>query len=428
MNGDNDLAQEVLHTLDMMETVGSSDVVNVIALVDGHPRWLGPYDAAWGRTRLVRLQPDPDIGLIRSPVLEEWGETNLGDPQTLERFVRAALERYPAQRYLFYTFAHGQGVIDTRDYALPRLSKTLSLSRDDTSGAKMTVQQFHLALKQGLQGRRFDLAVLFSCLANMVEVGYTLTDVTDYLVGSQDEIRLVNQPPGRYQIRGLRFEQLIAGLQQKPGAGIQELGRALVDSHVEDYEQEVTLAQGDGSKQVCRFSGDMTLVDTAAMPLLVHALDDLALQLISRRQDHAVVQAVQTALSATAPFASFLNLEYYDLKGFVRHLRAGIRDPVLAGTCSRVLDILAGRVVVYTRQAPDRTATGMSIYLPHPLVPDNIFKTHQALYQANRFSRDTHWDEMIDLYRPRLKSALAAGSTAPSAMKKGRDLSNGSRP
>ncbi|MEE4111201.1 MAG: hypothetical protein V2I40_00210, partial [Desulfobacteraceae bacterium] len=72
MNGDNDLANEVLYALDMMETVGSSERVNVVALVDGHPEWLGPYDAAWSRTRLVHLQADPRIGRITSPVLEEW--------------------------------------------------------------------------------------------------------------------------------------------------------------------------------------------------------------------------------------------------------------------------------------------------------------------------------------------------------------------
>lgn len=36
MNGDNDLSEEVLHTLDMIETAGSSERVNVIALVDGN--------------------------------------------------------------------------------------------------------------------------------------------------------------------------------------------------------------------------------------------------------------------------------------------------------------------------------------------------------------------------------------------------------
>ena len=144
MNGDNDLAQEVLHALDMMETVGSSNRVNVIALVDGHPQWLGPYAAEWSRTRLLRLQADPHIGRITSPVLEEWGEADLGAPETLERFVRTALARYPSERYLFYTFAHGQGVIDTRSYCLPQPVKTVSMSRDDTSGKKMTIDQFHL--------------------------------------------------------------------------------------------------------------------------------------------------------------------------------------------------------------------------------------------------------------------------------------------
>ena len=36
--------------------------------------------------------------------------------------------------------------------------------------------------------------------ANMVAVDYAMSDLTRYLVGSQDEIRLVNEPPGQYQI------------------------------------------------------------------------------------------------------------------------------------------------------------------------------------------------------------------------------------
>jgi hypothetical protein len=90
MNGDNDLGQEVLHALDMMESVGSSGAVNVIALVDSHPRWLAPYEADWSRARLVHVQTDPQIGRITSPIIEEWGEADLGNPQTLERFVRTA--------------------------------------------------------------------------------------------------------------------------------------------------------------------------------------------------------------------------------------------------------------------------------------------------------------------------------------------------
>jgi len=41
MNGDNDLSEEVFYSLDLIETAGSSDNVNVIALVDGNPEWMG---------------------------------------------------------------------------------------------------------------------------------------------------------------------------------------------------------------------------------------------------------------------------------------------------------------------------------------------------------------------------------------------------
>ena len=407
LNGDNDLAAEVLHALDMMETVGSSEAVNVIALVDSHPQWLAPYDAAWARTRLVHLQADPQLGRITSPVIEEWGEADLGNPQTLERFVRTALARFPAHRYIFYTFAHGQGVIDTRCYSPEQPAKSVSFSRDDTSGHKMTLTQFHTALQKGLDGNRFELMVLFSCLANMVEVGYTLSDITQLLVSSQDEIRLVNQPPGRHQIRGLRFEELIAGLNARPATDIAALSQGLVDSHVDNYGRAVRLETGDGAELTCRYAGDMALVNAAAVPHLVVALDRLARKLIHFADDPSVVAAMQTALNATQPFASFLNLEYYDLQGFLKHLRGGLRQPELKSACDRILSVLQERVLVYTRRTPECDATGISIYLSHPLVPENIFQTHQALYQANVFSRDTQWDEMIHVFRQRLRNSKA---------------------
>jgi hypothetical protein len=428
MNGDNDLSNEVLYALDMMEMVGSSDRVNVIALVDGHPQWLGPYDAAWSRTRLLHLQADPRIGRITSPVLEEWGEANMGAPQTLERFLRTGMAAFPAEQVYFYMFAHSQGVLDTRDYGSVQSAKSGSLSRDDTSGEKMPLDDFHQALKRGLNGRRLELMVFFSCLANMVEVDYAMSDVTRYLVGSQDEIRLLNEPPGQYQIRGLRFEQLIAGLKSTPEADIRELGRTLVDTHVDGYNQDVRLPSGDGVGQTCRFSGSMAMVDAAAMPQLVSALDLLAQQLIRYAEEESVVQAMGAAWSATQPFASFMKMEYYDLSGFVGHLRAAVRQPELEITCDRVLDLLANHVIVYSRHTSDCAATGISIYLSHPLVPDNIFQTHQRLYQANRYSRDTQWDEMISLYRMRLKGTRAADLNQPVALKKGRALSISTRP
>jgi hypothetical protein len=38
----------------------------------------------------------------------------------------------------------------------------------------MTLQQFHDAIYSALDGRSFDLMVMFSCLTGIVEVGYSL--------------------------------------------------------------------------------------------------------------------------------------------------------------------------------------------------------------------------------------------------------------
>jgi hypothetical protein len=139
------------------------------------------------------------------------------------------------------------------------------------------------------------------------------------------------------------------------------------------------------------------------MPQLAGALDQLAQALIQRAHDPAVIRAMQSALSATQPFASFMNLEYYDLQGFVLNLGAGLNQPELTRACDQVLAVLETQVLVYARRTPDLPATGISIYLSHPLVPENIFETHQTLYRANSFSRNTQWDEMIRVFRPHLK-------------------------
>jgi hypothetical protein len=404
MNGDNDLSQEVLHALDMMETVGSSDRVNVIALIDGHKGWLGPYRPQWNRTRLLRLEIDAQVGVINSEVIEEWGEDNLGSPAVLERFIRVGLDRYPARRYIFYTFAHGRGVIDTRCFSLEQAGKRLSISKDMTSQSQMAMSDFHGAIKRGLDGRRFDLMVLFSCLANMVEVGYALSDVTHTIVGSQDEIRLLNHPPGSYQIRGLRFEETIAVLRAEPLTSAPELGRQIVDSHVDSYERDTVFVTEMEEEQTCRFSGGMAVVDATALPALVGELDELARLLLAQADSPGVVDAMQGALAKTQRFASFLNMEYYDLANFIRNLRNGIGQPDLLEATAAVLKMIQDRVILYERHTQDCDSSGMSVYISNPLVPENIYAAHQALYGASAFARDTQWDEMIEVFRLKIRT------------------------
>jgi hypothetical protein len=144
-------------------------------------------------------------------------------------------------------------------------------------------------------------------------------------------------------------------------------------------------------------------VDCTEVPPLVASLDQLARKLISYSNHPNTLSAMRTALSQTQQFASFLNLEYYDLQGFVGNLRSQLRQPELVALCNQVLDHLVGKVILYERHTRDCNAMGLSVYLSNPLVPQNIYQVHHAMYVENRFSRETQWDEMIDVYRRRLK-------------------------
>jgi len=72
LNGDNSLIHEVLYTIDMLETVGSSDDINILALVDGRPGFKHVYGNSRDGAKLVYITRDPPGSLqIRGIKFEE---------------------------------------------------------------------------------------------------------------------------------------------------------------------------------------------------------------------------------------------------------------------------------------------------------------------------------------------------------------------
>jgi hypothetical protein len=233
----------------------------------------------------------------------------------------------------------------------------------------------------------------------MVEVGYSFSDITRYLVASEDEIRLLNQPPGAFQVRGLKVEQMIAALHRDPGIDPEILGQMMVDSHYQSYRDAAPLRADQPQSVTTRLAASMALVDCQRLPELAGRLDMLAGRLMAAVEDPQIVSAVDGALRSSQQFPSFLNLEYYDLADFIEHLHDVVENPGIAKACRTVLKQLRQQVIVYERHTKDRRASGLSIYLSNPLVPQNIFDAHQAMYRNCRFSRDTRWDEWVSLFR-----------------------------
>lgn len=402
MNGDNNLTHEVLYALDMIETVGSSDDINILALVDGRPGVDHGYGSDWNGSKLLYITRDARIGEINSLILQDMGEQNLGNPDTLEAFIKKCLE-YSAERYIFYTFTHGRGIIDTKTLSTPGQHKSLAISVDETDGSTMTLQEFRDAVQRGLAGNKFDAMVFFSCLTGMVEVGYALKDLTDYLIGSEDEIRIVNDPPGSFQIRGIKFEEPLMAIRSNPGLPIVEFGKITIDTFIEQYTRDVRLKDIHGQPYTCRYSASMALVRGRALDQLAIYLNDLAEYIYNRLQasDGAtlLLNEIRTSLSKAQRYPSFMNLEYYDLQDLLQNLAAITRDKHLKKLCLDIADFMKNKVVVYEKHTEDYDSNGLSIFFSNFLIPENIFQSHQAMYRRSEFSKNTLWDEMIETIR-----------------------------
>jgi hypothetical protein len=406
LNGDNDLSYEVLYALDMLETVGSSSDVNILALYDGKSGGEHGYGEGWDGTRLIYVTRDDHIGKINSVILENHDELNLGAPETLENFIRYCLD-YPAKRYMFATFSHGRGIIDTKTLSSTGPHKSLAISLDETNRSQLNLQQFHAAIKNGLDGKRFDLMVFFSCLTNMAEVGYALKDVTHFLIGSEDEIRIVNVPPGAFQIRGIKFEEPLSALRSNPELTVLDFAKITIDTFIEQYVSTLELKDDSGHPYYCRYPAGMALVNCRAYDRFAAYLDNLAQYIAKRIQDsesgYHLANEMRLALSATQRYNSFLNLEYYDLQDFLLNLAETTKDASLAGLCLATSEYIKRKIVIYERHTSNSASHGISIYLSHCLIPDNVFQAHQEQYRQSRFSRDTAWDEMIEVIRKEMK-------------------------
>ena len=98
--GDNNLDEYVPLDIETeLAPTGSNADVSVVALADRLPT------AEWSQTLLFYVTQ----GMAATPenAVEDWGEANMGDPQTLFRFIEWAKENYPAEHYALSLWNHG---------------------------------------------------------------------------------------------------------------------------------------------------------------------------------------------------------------------------------------------------------------------------------------------------------------------------------
>jgi len=167
MAADNNLWAWAYQNLDLMETVGSTDEVNIVVLWDGYYR----------PAHLYRVVPG-DIELIDEFPLDDE-EVNMGDSSTLEVFVDFVTKKFKAEHYLLDLWNHGNDFVGS--------------CWDENPYDYLT----HGEVVAGLEGHHIDIVAYDACLEAMIEVAYEYNALgmeADYLVASENYIALYGYP------------------------------------------------------------------------------------------------------------------------------------------------------------------------------------------------------------------------------------------
>ena len=107
MSGDNNLESYIVKDLELeLAQLGSNADIQITALADRGPG----YDKSRGDWQTTKLF-HPTAGMVADAAgaVADWGERNMGDPDTLADFVEWSKANYPADRYALYFWGHGWG-------------------------------------------------------------------------------------------------------------------------------------------------------------------------------------------------------------------------------------------------------------------------------------------------------------------------------
>lgn len=225
INGKNDLEMAGLLNMNMMEMVGSTKDLNIVAEIgrmNGQERDTDA-DGNWTGVRRILVKKDKDMEKITSPVVEQVAQADMGDYRRAIDFVKWTKNKYPAEKYMLILWDHGSGWMD------PRVSEedaSKGISFDDETGNYIRTREIGLIAKEA---GGVDIMAFDACLMQMAEVLSELKGNAQVMVGSEETIPGVGYP----------YHLFLGALAREPGMSAEKLGGTLVDAYKTFYETDI---------------------------------------------------------------------------------------------------------------------------------------------------------------------------------------------
>lgn len=341
LDGDNNLDPYGVADINEMELVGSSDRVNIIVLYDRSAEGATLYRITKGGTDAIDSAP-----------LEYWGEVNMGDPATLARFVDHASELFPAEHVALDLWDHGGGWygICWDDSSVDEEGKSDCLTLDEVQSV--------------LAGRDLALLGTDACLMAMAETVCEWQDCAEVLVLAEDVI------PGN----GWPYDAILGALVANPDMTPAALGAQTVSDYLAEY--------GENS------SVTLSAIDTAGVPAIVSAADNLAHAMLANPEHHGAVAGAQGVAESYGSMGQ--NYPFVDLIGFCESLAEKSFYPTTQVAALELKAAVEASIIAEAHGQVAYGAHGLTIYLP--LSEPN----YREVYGTGLdFPELTDWDEFL---------------------------------
>ena len=348
IDGDNNLEDYVVKDIETeLSALGSNAGVNVVAIADRGPG----YDTSRGDWRTTKVYYCTQ-GMLAdaASAVADWGERNMGDPQTLKDFVTWTKTNYPATNYLLAFWDHGymtfQGYTSVDDS-----SAGDALDEDEQVAAMATVGPVSVVA--------WDM-----CNRQMLEVAADWQPYAQAMAGSESYTNW----------EGIQYDAVIAAIRATP---------AMTPQQVSDRIALTALGDSDTFSSVAldaRFTTLMTAVDQWALAL------------------KAGLPIYRSAyVSARRSTVSYYSIAF-DVWQLAANIKAKVADATIKARCDAVMTAAAACTTANWTSSNKQfnKSKGLAVWMPstrQQLTPYS--PTDFTYYRTLRLNAQTNWDEFL---------------------------------
>lgn len=357
-----------------MELVGSTDKLAIVIQLDRVPEkdsTNGDWTTAHRYLITYDLSYDPysenTDRTIRSKLIADLGEVNMGSPKTLIDFVRWAKANYPANHYVLVLWNHGTGVDDRSPYrAIANSGKSQiglfhprGVIYDDTNRDFLAIPEVGYALNEV---KPIDIVAFDACLMGVIEVAYEIRNAASLMCASQ------LSPPSE----GYRYDLWLKELKLNPVMTPQRLAKVIVEKYVQ------SVGQANGVTE--------SAIKLSELQNLANAVSEFsdALRGVAEKYEFELANARNE--TPRAPDRE----EFKDLHSYAGLVKEYVDDHRVISVADKVIQCF-GNAILYNSSKGISGFNGLSIYLPSPEDANLI----GIGYLNTSFAKETGWDEWL---------------------------------